>query len=233
MKKSFSLLALLCFLFFLPLACGGDEVRGAPGSTGEEVPADCGGDVCTCPGSLTVCTDICADLSINFNHCGSCGSDCSSGEECSSGLCVPIQCNDSLVACDGTCVDLSSDREYCGSCDRECFPGEQCISGQCVCPGGAICNSVGREGRLVGGSCSAQEACDEAARCLQGGDFPDGTCAKPCETNADCPANTACVDMDGGVCLLTCRNDEDCRDEYDCEEVDTPEGGEADVCLDD
>ncbi len=54
--------------------------------------------------------------------------------------------------------------------------------------------------------------CDN--RCLPGSEqFPDGLCTVSCLDDSDCPADSACVDTEGGVCLFTCPtvdNDESC-----------------------
>ena len=53
----------------------------------------CPNGICACPTGTTACSASCAsDISLNPNHCGSCGQACSSTSACSAG-----QCRDSLV----------------------------------------------------------------------------------------------------------------------------------------
>ena len=221
------------------VACGDDGVSSGGGggsSSGDgEIAADCEGDVCTCPGSLVVCQENCVDLSTDFDHCGECGSDCGNGEECVSGVCVDKECDPGLLACGGECVDVSEDPNSCGRCDRQCFAGEDCVSGQCVCPPGqSDCEAVSKVGEVVGGPCERDEDCSGDSRCIQDGDFPDGTCSIDCTDHSECPDQTACVQEAGGVCLLRCNSDSDCREDYDCEDVDNVSGGgESEVCIED
>ena len=94
------------------------------------------------------------------------------------------------------------------------------------CSGG-----VGLDGPLVGGSCRDDRDCDVESRCLKGKRFPEGTCALPCRDSRDCPATTACVDREGGVCLLMCELRQDCRLGYDCDRERLREGGQEQVCV--
>jgi hypothetical protein len=95
----------------------------------------------------------------------------------------------------------------------------------------ACTHDVGNEGSLVGGSCDGDGDCQE--ECLKGGDFPRGTCSVSCRDDADCPAETDCVDKSGGVCLLSCTSRSDCREGYTCKgEKNKGEGGESLVCID-
>ncbi len=221
------------------VACGDDGVSSGGGSnSGDgEIWADCEGDVCTCPARLVVCQENCVDLSTNFEHCGECGEDCGSGEECISGVCVDKDCDQGFLACGGECVDVSQDPNFCGRCDRQCFAGEDCVSGQCVCPPGqSDCEAVSNVGEVVGGPCEGNNQCSPDSICVEGESFPDGTCTIECNDHADCPDQTACVEEGegGGLCLLLCNSDSDCREDYDCEDVDNASGdGESYVCMDD
>jgi hypothetical protein len=94
------------------------------------------------------------------------------------------------------------------------------------CPG----QEVGNDGGLVGGACRDHRDCAE--RCVEGGDFPSGTCTVDCRDDRDCPDFTFCVDEKGGVCLLACDFDDECRGRYDCKSI-SREGadGNIDVCI--
>jgi hypothetical protein len=63
--------------------------------------------------------------------------------------------------------------------------------------------------RLLGAQCDVTAECDD--RCLApGNDYPDGFCTLDCSSNAECPEDSDCVDLEGGVCLFTCNVAEDC-----------------------
>jgi hypothetical protein len=83
---------------------------------------------------------------------------------------------------------------------------------------------------VVGGSCRDDRDCVE--RCVEGGDFPDGTCTVACRDDFDCPGYAACVDKEGGICLPLCEHDGECRDGYECKDTDR-EGadGNIGVCI--
>lgn len=85
--------------------------------------------------------------------------------------------------------------------------------------------------RQIGARCEATDDCDD--RCLRGDDYPDGFCSRSCLVDADCPDGTACVDDDGGVCLVACPDDAACAylgAGWSCETREAIEGGEVDVC---
>ena len=95
-----------------------------------------------------------------------------------------------------------------------------------ACHGG----DVGNDSDLVGGSCRDSRDCVE--RCVEGGDFPGGTCTVECRDDRDCPAGTWCVSKAGGVCLLECYVDEDCRGGYECKNTDREgTGGRIEVYI--
>lgn len=92
---------------------------------------------------------------------------------------------------------------------------------------------VGPEGDVVGGSCTGDGQCAEGSRCLVEGDFPGGTCTVDCDSQADCPSGSACVQENDGTCLLSCESASDCRAGYDCEEKSRRgASGGAFVCID-
>ena len=92
--------------------------------------------------------------------------------------------------------------------------------------------SVGNSGDLVGGPCDDDSDCASASYCQHGGAFPDGTCTQKCAVQAHCPPGTACVEKEGGICLLLCRFQEDCRLEYRCKSTKRIEDDGNDmVCI--
>ncbi|MCX4246524.1 hypothetical protein [Paraliomyxa miuraensis] len=101
-----------------------------------------------------------------------------------------------------------------------------------VCVGVACHGGVGPDSALVGGSCRDDFDCEE--RCVEGKDYPGGTCTVECRDDRDCPGDSWCVDKSGGVCLMGCDYDEDCRGGYDCRDVDREgAGGKIPVCFGD
>ena len=64
----------------------------------------------------------------------------------------------------------------------------------------ATATACGPRDDVVGGACRDDRDCAE--RCLEGRDFPDGTCTVDCRDDRDCPGGTYCVDKAGGVCLV-------------------------------
>ena len=91
---------------------------------------------------------------------------------------------------------------------------------------------VGTSGAVVGGPCTLTDGCSGGSVCQVSGDFPGGSCTKPCDKQADCPDGTACISEKSGVCILSCNTAADCRPGYACEvkslEAST---GEAKVCI--
>ena len=102
----------------------------------------------------------------------------------------------------------------------------------CLMPGCGD-DGVGASGSVVGGPCASTDACAAGSFCVTGGDFPDGTCTVSCRSDPECPEGTACVDKQGGVCLLACLYPQDCRAGYTCKGEDRAfGGGDALVCSD-
>lgn len=62
--------------------------------------------------------------------------------------------------------------------------------------------------REVGARCDSSDECDE--RCLAGGAYPGGFCSVSCNSRDECPSDTTCADLDGGVCLFECSGDASC-----------------------
>jgi hypothetical protein len=85
---------------------------------------------------------------------------------------------------------------------------------------------------IVGGQCRSNAECAPGADCQRGGDFPDGTCTLPCNSHIDCTAGTACIDTQGGICLVACANDSYCRAGYKCKTKHDRDGrGDSLVCI--
>lgn len=76
---------------------------------------------------------------------------------------------------------------------------------------------VGNDGDVVGGGCVVSSECAPESQCRTGGEWPEGYCAKLCESDADCPEGSVCTG-DGNFCLVDCSGGEPCRTEdgYEC-----------------
>lgn len=97
-------------------------------------------------------------------------------------------------------------------------------------------NDVGKDGKVVGGSCTtsgtSSGTCADGSKCVVDTDFPGGSCVKDCAAQTDCPDGSACIQENGGICVLACTNQSDCRDGYNCVEKSTLNpAGSAKVCL--
>jgi hypothetical protein len=72
----------------------------------------------------------------------------------------------------------------------------------------AGCSASSDVSRELGARCEEQDECDD--RCLSGQAYPGGFCSASCDRDSDCPAEAACVDVDGGVCLFDCGDAGEC-----------------------
>jgi hypothetical protein len=91
-------------------------------------------------------------------------------------------------------------------------------------------DGVGNDGAYIGGPCVSSSQCD--FQCSTSGEFPQGTCTKPCASDGDCPGGTFCIDREGGICLLGCDLPSDCRGGYNCKgEKNRGHGGDSLVCI--
>lgn len=108
-----------------------------------------------------------------------------------------------------------------------------CLSAACGDDSpGSQPSEVGIQGKVVGGPCSAAQRCAAGSKCETDGDFPNGTCAKACSSDADCPAATACISSKGGICLLTCTTSDECRAGYPCQAKSRESAsGDTKVCI--
>jgi hypothetical protein len=70
------------------------------------------------------------------------------------------------------------------------------------------CSGGPRVDEVVGASCIDGRDC--ADLCLRGGDFPGGFCSLSCRDDRDCPSDTICANVAGGVCLFPCDLRADC-----------------------
>lgn len=156
------------------------------------------GEVCvdgacatSCPSGQMACNGSCIAPETDNQYCGATlcaeeaqggavdeGENCSGGDRCEAGQCVP-SCPVDEVVCDDECVNPLSDRQYCGAlaCEDDASDGEICQDGE-ICVDGACETSC--PGTLL--------VCDD-------------TCVDPSHDESFCGA-TACGDdaTDGEVC---------------------------------
>ncbi len=76
---------------------------------------------------------------------------------------------------------------------------------------GCGADPVGPHGDLVGGACLLDRDCERM--CLTNSShYPGGMCTAPCDSDANCPRGSECVDDAGGVCAVACLDARDCSD---------------------
>lgn len=86
--------------------------------------------------------------------------------------------------------------------------------------------------RTLGARCDDLSECDD--RCLTGDPFPGGFCSVSCDVTGDCPGDSECVDVEGGVCLFSCVEQAGCDFlglGWTCEAVAGAGGEEVMVCI--
>jgi hypothetical protein len=96
-------------------------------------------------------------------------------------------------------------------------------------------HATGTTDEVIGDPCVSNQDC--YAQCLPpSNETPGGFCTVPCQTSADCPSDSACVDKGGGVCMLVCPPF-DCSflgAGYQCRDKDLHgSGGKINVCTGD
>jgi hypothetical protein len=152
----------------------------------------CGTDCEPCPGGETCCTDLCADLLTDPDHCGGCSSRCPSsaytccmGQGCcppeSPGCCGDYCCNAQDICCPG---------DYC------CVPGGNCCGSFCCASPNSTCCSDGC--CMDGGSCCGAGCCPGGTACCQGS-FCCDTAGEVCCPDGCCPSDYP-VCCPGGCC---------------------------------
>jgi len=87
---------------------------------------------------------------------------------------------------------------------------------------------------VVGSPCASDRDCD--SRCyIDPNDYPGGFCSMSCQSDDDCPADTFCIEKDGGVCLFACPAFECARlgNGWECKDKGRISGGSITVCIGD
>ncbi len=110
-------------------ACG--NVCALANATSSCVSGICA--VASCAGGFANCDSVAANgcevnTQTDANNCGSCGTICTGGRTCSSGVC---SCASGQTLCGSTCVNLATSPNNCGGCGIACLPGHVCAGGAC------------------------------------------------------------------------------------------------------
>ena len=135
----------------------------------------CGAYACCATGERC-CSDYCADLDNDFDHCGGCGARCADPAPYEDGACVwgecVYWCAQGTLDCDGTCIPMHSDPNNCGACGNACAaPTPFCNQGACSkCPtGSALCDGVCINVSWDNANCGAcGVVCDYSTNCVAG-----------------------------------------------------------------
>jgi MYXO-CTERM domain-containing protein len=152
-----------------------------------------------------------AELALDAQNCGACGTVCSfahAAASCAANACALGACDAGYDNCDadaanGCEVILDTDAANCGECGHACGAEETCQAGDCVsdtCDAGlADCNQDPADG------CEVTLATD-AANC--------GQCGHACEAGQACVASEcqACADADQDGFLDAACGGDDCLD---------------------
>jgi hypothetical protein len=208
-------------------ACAQSTVLVSDGGDGDVRDGDAG-DATTdggCRPGESLCSGVCADLTTDPAHCGTCATACAPGEVCNEARCAS-SCSGVLTNCSGACVDVSVDPAHCGSCTNACSTHEECRSGSCTC----VRDCTGREcgddgcggtcgGCPTGRECGADGRCFCAENCVGracGDDGCGGTCGT-CEPGFACtPAGTC--SCGGTLCgSLCCSGSQVCLEGACCD----------------
>ncbi len=165
---------------FMPLPAVGAETLGTCDATWDQPGGACDTGATTCGGG-------CRFLPTDDSNCGTCGTACTSGENCSAGTCG---CAPGATTCTGRCVYIATDLNNCGGCGTVCPPRANgvpsCTGSAC----GVICNAgFGNCNGALADGCEAP--LDSPTNC--------GVCGRNCPApmggTATCTAGVC-----GGMC---------------------------------
>ncbi len=129
-----------------------------------------------CGPEATRCGNVCVNLNVDDQNCGTCGNQCKPGQICAAANCI-TSCQGGLTRCTGKCVNTNKDRYNCGACGNVCKPGEVCSAGKCTkeCQQGltdcaGVCSNTQIDPDNCGAcgtKCKAGEVC-AAGKCVAG-----------------------------------------------------------------
>ena len=120
----------------------------------------------TCDEGLTLCGELCSDLTTSYN-CGQCGARVYEGT-CNAGVPMCYPSDSTLATCGAeTCIDTTREIAHCGGCNKSCyakFPDSN-----------PFCEQVPEAGGLA---CGLQIEFDRSAGELMDGDTCDTLCKR-------------------------------------------------------
>jgi hypothetical protein len=93
-------------------------------------------------------------------------------------------------------------------------------------------HDTGTIDRTIGAACTDNSQCDHTCF-MDPHDFPGGFCSIGCASDNDCPLDSYCANVAGGVCLFSCAS-VDCGRlgaQWGCHNVDHVGGGKTMVCI--
>jgi hypothetical protein len=134
------------------------------------------GDSRCCPGN------VCSNLYLDHDNCGTCGTVCGASEWCDYGQCRPVPTCGAAnsgdgcpadggtigVCCGGACTNIATDSNNCGQCGAACPAGQVCMGSYCALPDG------GYLGCGNGQNCPSGTVCN-GNTCLRPGCDPGGS----------------------------------------------------------
>lgn len=130
-----------------------------------------------CSENQTRCNGKCVNTNTDANHCGSCGHQCASGEECLNGACFSQDiCPAEFEAC--------PDFKRCSIDDSDCFCGTT-TGGQTVCfQDEDFCETP--VPCVTTADCAGGRVCLDSIGCCEARDLPavNRTCVLPCKNLA-------------------------------------------------
>ena len=152
----------------------------AVGWVGCDTPqyTDAGGDSSLPDGSAcnapqTVCGSTCTTLQDDPSNCGKCGTVCSTGSACVSGVCTSAE---TLCQPDGGApyyANTQTDNANCGACGNACATPGACSKGHCCGAGQTYCSTACTDTRSDTNNCNTcGNACPAQQSCVAGGCLP-------------------------------------------------------------
>jgi endo-1,4-beta-D-glucanase Y len=164
--------------------------------------------------ATTAAATVCADITMDRNNCGNCGTKCGDSQVCTGSMCT---CMAPLTSCGSTCSNTMSDALNCGSCGHACAdPTPYCSMGVCAasCGGGETpcmksCANLTNDPLNCGSctnACPGGQACSASTcGCPPGQTTCNGSCIDFQITAASCGScGHACQPGEtcaGGVCM--------------------------------
>jgi hypothetical protein len=159
------------------LAGGLGVLAGVPVADARKKKGNKSGKKGKCKKDQTRCSGDCVNTNTNNKHCGACGVQCASGEQCLNGRCFsPDICPAGFQAC--------PDFQRCSVDDSDCFCGST-TGGQTVCFQDEDFCDIPRP-CVTTSDCADGRVCLDSIGCCEARDLPavNRTCVLPCANQA-------------------------------------------------